>query len=160
VDVDPSLLVHNHLAEAIVNAVATHRPSLVLVGQRHEGAHPVLGGAGDAVAGTVPTPVGVLIGDAPRLSEVVLLETVAGAGEGDAVLASELAARVGRKGLVRRQSATHHELPVLDAGQLWILPGSFQAAVARATLPEGAAVLLVFDHAEAARHAERYGVTP
>jgi uncharacterized protein (DUF697 family) len=105
VDVDPQLLVHPAFAEGIVNVVAAHRLSFVLVGQRHASAHLVLGGAGEAVAASITTPVAIVLGDAGKLADVILVEPAVGldsSTDGGGGLAGELARRIGGKRVERR----------------------------------------------------------
>jgi Kef-type K+ transport system membrane component KefB len=150
VDVDPGLLVHPSLAEGIVNVVAEHEPSLVLVGQRTASAHPALGGIGEAVAASIPVPVVILLGEAQRISEVVLMEVdparavdANGNRSGAIAVANELAARIGGKNVTRRGASEETTLGDLRPGQLCIAPVDSWEVMAAADPPEGAALMMV-----------------
>jgi Kef-type K+ transport system membrane component KefB len=148
VDVDPALLVHTALAEGIVNVVAAQHPSFVLVGQRSASAHLVLGGPGEAVAASVVTPVAILVGDATRISEVVLVEADPKPdvrANGARALASELASRIGGKRVALRRAASAHDFSEAAPGQLWIAPHDAWQALSAADPPDGAAVMMVFN---------------
>ena len=152
VDVDPSLLVHTSLAEGIINIAAVQRPSLVLVGQRTASAHLALGSAGEAVAASITSPVAIVVGDAKRIVEVVLIESErpAGPGRDSAVaLAAELAARVGGKSVTVRpagQAAGQAQsFSDLAPGQLWIAPANSWQVLAAPDPPPGAALMMVLE---------------
>jgi hypothetical protein len=149
VDVDPGLLVHPSLAEGIINVVAEHEPSLVLVGQRTASAHPALGGIGEAVAASVPVPVAILLGEAERIGEVVLMQADPervvdgnGTGTGAIAVADALATRIGGKNVTRR-GASDKTLGDLRPGQLCIAPVDSWQVMAAVNPPEGAALMMV-----------------
>jgi hypothetical protein len=52
-DTDPALLVNSSLPEGVINIVAVHQPSLVLVTQRHASTGLMLGSSGEAVAARI-----------------------------------------------------------------------------------------------------------
>ena len=148
VDVDPGLLVHTSLAEGITNVAATQRPSFVLVGQRTASAHPALGGPGEAVAATITAPVGIVIGDAERIGDVVLVQTPGSdpsGGDGAVALASELAVRLGGKNVATRAVGQARSFSELTAGELWITPAHSWQVLAASDPPSGAALILVLE---------------
>jgi Kef-type K+ transport system membrane component KefB len=148
VDVDPKLLVDASLAEGIINVAAEQEPSFVLVGQRSASAHPALGGSGEAVAAAITTPVAILIGEAARIREVVLIDRGGEGvtnGKGPAGLAAELAARIGGKSVTVRSSGDTQSFQGLAPGQLWIAAADSGEVLAAADPPEGAVLMLVLD---------------
>ncbi len=52
-DTDPALLVNSSLPEGVINIVAVHQRSLVLVTQRHASTGLMLGSSGEAVAARI-----------------------------------------------------------------------------------------------------------
>jgi hypothetical protein len=152
VDVDPSLLVTTSLAEGVINVVAEQDPSLVVVGQRTAAANPALGGSGEAVAATVTVPVVILVGQAERIGEVVLVDAAAPSGEGGdgqtagaAAIAAELAARVGGKSVKHRSASDYSTLGDLRPGQLCIAPVDSWQVMAAQDPPPGAALMMVLE---------------
>jgi hypothetical protein len=148
VDVDPSLLVASSLAEGITNVVAAQEPSLVLVGQRSTAAHPALGGLGEAVAAAITPPVAIIVGDAQRIAEVVLLEAdhvPDQHGGGAVALAAELATRIGGKAVTRRPFGDADALDDLRPGQLCVAPADSWQLMAAPNPPAGAALMMVLE---------------
>jgi Kef-type K+ transport system membrane component KefB len=145
-DTDPALLVHGSLEEGVINIVATHHPSLVLITQRSASAAPALGTAGEAVAATSSSPVAIVIGDAAMIAEVQLVETHSSEAhrEDDAMgLAHELASRIGGKKMVHRRSS---ELPATDdlrSGQICVAAVTSWEMLAASEPPDGAALIFV-----------------
>ena len=148
-DVDPTLLVHTTFVDGIINDVAAQRPSFVLVGQRSRSAHLVLGGAGEAVAASITTPVAVVTGDVTRPTKVVLVEPEPSADPvpgSAAALASDLALRIGAKDLERRKTASTRDLSEAVPGQLWITHSeTWSEVVAGDDLPRGTALMTVLN---------------
>jgi hypothetical protein len=160
VDVDPSLLVSTSLAESIINVVAEQDPSLVLVGQRTAAAHPAFGGSGESVAASVTVPVVILIGEADRIGEVVLVEGdpqhPGDDGRSDAAaVAGDLAARIGGKGVKHRSVGDASALGDLRPGQLCIAPVDSWQVMATDDPPAGAALMMVLQAAPLVPHDER-----
>jgi hypothetical protein len=148
VDADPSLLVNSSFAEGIVNAVAQQEPSLVLVGQRSASAAPALGGAGETVASAIPSPVAIVVGEAEKIREVVLIEAQrpdGGERYGAAAIAAELAARIGGRRVIHRDGGDPTSFSDLTPGQLCIAPTKSWQALAASDPPEGAAAVMVLD---------------
>jgi hypothetical protein len=148
VDTDPAPLIHSSFAEGIVNAVAHREHSFVLVGQRSATATPALGGPGEAVAASIASPVAVVIGEVQKIREVVLVEDDPagdGARNGAAVVAAELAARIGGKSVTRRPAGEATPFSDLTPGQLCIAPTRSWQALAASDPPDGAAVVMVLD---------------
>jgi Kef-type K+ transport system membrane component KefB len=150
VDVDPSLLVTTSLAEGIINVVAEQDPSLVLVAQRTAAAHPALGGSGEAVAASVMVPVAILVGEAERIGEVVVMDSdTDGAGPGGrmgaAQVAVELATRIGGKSVQRRSPGDASTLGDLRPGQLCVAPVDSWQVLATKDPPAGAVLMMVLE---------------
>jgi Kef-type K+ transport system membrane component KefB len=157
VDVDPKLLVHTSLAEGIINVAAADQPSFVLVGQRSASAHPALGGSGESVAASITSPVAILIGDAARIGEVVLIDARDGqdSDQHDAVgLAAELAARIGGKKVIVHRAGDAPSFSDLAPGQLCIAPADSWRVLAATDPPDGAALMLVLNPPRSRRQSE------
>ena len=147
-DTDPSLLVHNSLAEGITNAAAVQQPSFVLVGQRVASESPALGSSAESVAAAIPTPVAILIGEATRIDEVQLIdaeESGHGHQRGASQLAAELAARIGGKNVTARHAADPPRRDDLRPGQLCIAPATSWQLLAASDPPKGAAMVFVLE---------------
>jgi len=148
VDADPALLVSSSFADGIVHAVAQEEPSLVLVGQRSASADPALGGVGEAVAGSIASPVVILVGEVEKIREVVLVDGQQADGPDGhdaAAIATELASRIGGNKVMRRQAGNSVPFSELSPGQLCIAPTKSWQALAASDPPEGAAVMMVLD---------------
>ncbi len=148
VDTNPMLLVHGSFAEGVVNAVTEQEPSFVLVGQSSASATPALGGPGEAVAASIAQPVAIVIGEAARIREVVLVETQQAAdrqSNGAVAIAAELAARIGGRHVRVRPAGDSPFFSDLRPGQLCIAPTNSWQALAASDPPNGAAVLMVHD---------------
>jgi hypothetical protein len=151
VDTDPRL-VHGSFAEGIVNAVAEHEPSFVLVGQHGASVAPALGGPGEAVAASIASPVAIVVGETEKIREVVLLDgqqPADGQAYGAAKIAAELAMRIGGKNVKVRPPGDPDDFSTLAPGQLAIAPTASWQALAAADPPPGAAVLMVLHPSQA-----------
>jgi hypothetical protein len=137
VDSDPGLITHGSFADGIVNAVAEQDPSFVLVGQGSGSDAPALGGPGEAVAASIVSPVAVLIGDADRIREVVLLD--------GSQLAAKLASRIGGKNVITRPAAEFEKVSELAPGQLAVAAAASWERLSASDPSRGAAVVMVFD---------------
>jgi hypothetical protein len=148
-DTDPALLVNSSLAEGLINVVAAQEPSLVMVGQKSITATPAFGSAGEAVAAAIPSPVVIVVGEATRIAEVVLIQTeVARAkAQGDKAvdLAGELATRIGGKNVTARQITGSTFVNNLRPGQVCIAPGNSWQVFVASDPPPGAALMIVLD---------------
>lgn len=145
-DTDPSLLVHGSLVEGVINTVAAHQPSLVLIGQRSASSALALGGAGEAVAAAVASPVAIVVGDATTIAGVELIETESPEVHHDRVasrLAEELALRIGGKDFVRHRVAELPSNSRLRPGQVSIAAVTSGEMLVASDPPEGAAVIFV-----------------
>ena len=153
VDTDPSLIVHGSFAEGIVNAVAEHEPSFVLVAQRRASANPAIGNAGEAVAASIDAPVGVVIGEVERLREVVLIDRAwhggvqraDGHADNEVTVATELARRIGGRNVTIRPGGDSESFGDVAPGQLWIAPTNSWQALLASDPPEGAALLMTVE---------------
>jgi Kef-type K+ transport system membrane component KefB len=148
VDTDPSFIVHGTFAEGIVNAVAEHEPSFVLIGQRRASVAPVLGSPAEAVAASIASPVAIVIGESERIHGVILLDGQPprdGSQSGAAGLAAELATRIGGKSLMTSPSGDPGSVSKIARGQLAIAPSTSLQALADIDPPEGAAFVMVLN---------------
>jgi hypothetical protein len=153
VDTDPSIIVHGSFAEGIINAVAEHEPSFVLVAQRRASPSPAVGSAGEAVAASIDAPVAVVIGEVDRIREVLLIDGASG-GEPQrdesqpktgVTMVTELARRIGGKNVTVRATGDSTSFADLTPGQLCIAPTSSWQALLASDPPEGAALLMTVE---------------
>jgi hypothetical protein len=136
---------------------AADQPSFVLVGQRSASAHPALGGSGESVAASITSPVAILMGDAARIGEVVLIDARDGqdSDQHDAVgLAAELAARIGGKKVIVHRAGDAPSFSDLAPGQLCIAPADSWRVLAATDPPDGAALMLVLNPPRSRRQSE------
>jgi Kef-type K+ transport system membrane component KefB len=148
IDSDPALLVHTSFAEGIINAVAVHQPSLVLITQRHVSAASALGSVGEAVAAAIPSPVAILVGETETIADVELLESGPRQDRHDTAaldLAAELASRIGGKDLTRRRVSELPDEDGLRAGQVSIAAVTSWEVLAASDPPDGAALVFVLE---------------
>jgi hypothetical protein len=134
----------------VINIVASHHPSLVLITQRSAAAAPALGTAGEAVAATIPSPVAIVIGEAPTIAEVQLVETHSAEEHRDQQslgLAEELAFRIGGKKLIRDRSSGLPSTDELRAGQICVAAVTSWEMLAASDPPRGAALIFVLEPA-------------
>jgi hypothetical protein len=92
--------------------------------------------------------VAIVIGEAPRIGEVVLIETDRPGepeGNGAVKLAAELAARIGGRSLTVRQTSPGQSFSDVSPGQLWIVPADSSHVLAASDPPDGAALMMVLD---------------
>jgi Kef-type K+ transport system membrane component KefB len=144
VDADPALIVDSSFANGVVNAAAQLEPSFVIVGQR-SASDPAFGGPGESVAASIPSPVAIMIGEAAKIREVLLVGAQRPADDGaheSVRIAAELAARVGGK---RVTTLPPGSVADLTPGQLCIAPVSSWDALAGSGPPSGAALLVVLE---------------
>jgi Kef-type K+ transport system membrane component KefB len=148
-DTDPALLVDSSLAEGVINAVAAQEPTFVLIGQRRVATASALGSPGETVAAAVSPPVAIVLGDATRIGEVVLIETErshdAAADDRAVELAGELAVRIGRRRFTQSRMKELPRSKELLRGQLGIASVTSWEMLAASDPPKGAALLLVLE---------------
>jgi Kef-type K+ transport system membrane component KefB len=155
VDTDPRLIVRGSFAEGIVNAVAEHEPSFVLVGQRSATTTPAVGGPGEAVAASIASPVAIIVGEIEKINDVVLLDghpPADGRPYGAAEIARELAARIGGKHVTTRTAGDSLPVGDLASGQLMIAPTASWQALAASDPPAGAAIVMVLEPPQPPTH--------
>jgi Kef-type K+ transport system membrane component KefB len=150
VDAESRLLVHDRsLAESVVNAATEARASFVLLGQPATDGGSPFGSAGETVAAALASPVGVLVGDAEAIEEVVLLrdeDAPAVAESGAETLTGEIAARLARAGAAIGETRANLEPSDLRPGQLCLVPeGRWEVMAQRFAPPHGTALLIVPD---------------
>jgi len=144
VDVDPTLMVGSSFAEGVVNAAAQLEPSFVIVGQRG-GTDPAFGGPGESIAASIPSPVAIMIGEAARIRQVLLVHAHESSNDDpyDSVgISAELASRVGGKSVTVVSPGLAADL---TPGQLCIAPAPSLDALASSDPPSGAALLVVLE---------------
>jgi Kef-type K+ transport system membrane component KefB len=147
VDTEPALFVHDSFEEGVVNAVAEHEPSFVLVGQTGGPGIPnVVYDKEEPLAASISGPLAIVVGEVERVRGVLLVEyprdADAPATDG-ARTAAELATRLGGKGVtvVRRDDPpTFSDLP---AGQLAVTALNSPEALRALDPPSGAGVVVV-----------------
>jgi hypothetical protein len=149
VDTEPRLMVHNALAEGILNAALAEGASLVLIGQRSAEAASALGTSAEAVAAATPVPVAILLGDLEDIKEVQLIRTD-GTRQGPAAanaarLAAEIAARVGGPNVPARKPDGPAWAAHLRPGQLCIAPAASWQLMAASEPPPGSAIVVALE---------------
>lgn len=149
IDAESRLLVHDSLAESVVNAATEARASLVIVGRPSTPGPSAFSSEGEAIAAALAAPVAILVGEAREIREVEVVrepERIDGGTFDADGLAIELA---------RRIAGTNVEVSDLDPeglaeprpGQLRVLPAtSWQLLAGAANPPDGAAVLILPDN--------------
>ncbi|HEX3737535.1 MAG TPA: cation:proton antiporter, partial [Solirubrobacterales bacterium] len=70
IDAESRLLVHDSLAESVVNVATENRASLVIVGRPSTPGPSPFASTGEAIAAALAAPVAILVGDAERIREV------------------------------------------------------------------------------------------
>jgi hypothetical protein len=142
-------MVHNALAEGILNAALAEGASLVLIGQRSAEAASALGTSAEAVAAATPVPVAILLGDLEDIKEVQLIRTD-GTRQGPAAanaarLAAEIAARVGGPNVPARKPDGPAWAAHLRPGQLCIAPAASWQLMAASEPPPGSAIVVALE---------------
>ncbi len=149
VDAESKLLVHDSLAESIVNVATETSASLIILGRPSTPGASAFGSEGEAIASALAAPVAILIGEARRISEVEVVREAEGGpgGNFDADgLAIDLARRIGGSAVEVTDLAAGEVQP-LRAGQLRLLPAnSWQLLAGAANPPAGAAILILPDN--------------
>jgi Kef-type K+ transport system membrane component KefB len=148
IDAESKLLVHDSLAESIVNVATENRASLVIVGRPSTPGASAFGSTGEAIAAALAAPVAILVGEAARIAEVEVVRepehVVSGSFDADD-LAIDLGRRIGGTS-VEVSDLDAEALGELRPGQLRLLPAtSWQLLAGAANPPAGAAVLIVPD---------------
>ncbi len=144
IDAEPRLLVHDSLAESVVNTATEARATMVILGRPSvPGASP-FGSDGEVIAAGLPVPVAILVGNATRIREVEVVRPDRDwTGGGDDELALDIARRVaGTSVRVTEPGAERLERP--RAGQLRIVEATSWELLAGASEPdtEGAVLIL------------------
>ncbi len=149
IDAESRLLVHDSLAESVVNAATEARASLVLIGRPSTPGPSAFGSEGEAIAAALAAPVAILVGEASAIREVEVVrepERIAGGAFDADGLAIDLARRIGGTG-VEVSDLDPEALHELRPGQLRLLPAtSWQLLAGAANPPEGAVVLILPDN--------------
>jgi hypothetical protein len=149
IDAEPRLMVHTGLAEGILNAAVAEQASFVLIAQRSAKAASALGTTAEAVAAASPIPVAILLGNAPEITNVELIEPdgsdigVAGA---DALrVAGEFAARLAGSKLRTRLLSDGDWQPEARDGQLYVVPAKAWQLLTSADPAQGSAIVIVLE---------------
>ncbi|HEY5054471.1 MAG TPA: cation:proton antiporter, partial [Solirubrobacterales bacterium] len=149
IDAESRLLVHDSLAESVVNVATETRASLIILGRPSTPGASAFGSEGEAIASALAAPVAILVGEATRIREVEVVREAEGGpgGNFDADgLATDLARRIGGAsvGITDLEPEGAQEL---RPGQLRLLPAnSWQLLAGAANPPAGAAVLILPDN--------------
>jgi len=149
VDAESRVLVHDSLAESVVNVATEARASLVIVGRRQAPGASAFGDEGETIAAGLAVPVAILVGEATSIHDVEVAREAAdhAGGNFDADgLAADLARRIGGTAveLADSEPETLPEPP--RPGQLRVLPAnSWQLLAGAAQPPPGAALLILPD---------------
>jgi Kef-type K+ transport system membrane component KefB len=148
VDAEPHLLVHQALAEGVVNVATESRASLVLLGVADAAGSSPFGSEAEAIAAGLPVPLAVLVGTEPTVREVEVVRE-ADDHPGGAFDAGGLAIDLGRRIAGAAVEAADLGPAALESpapGVLRIMPAtSWQLAAGTADPRQGSAVLLLPD---------------
>jgi hypothetical protein len=148
VDAESRLLVHDSLAESVVNVATENRASLVIVGRPSTPGPSPFASTGEAIAAALAAPVAILVGEARQIREVEVVrepDHVAGTFAADGI-AIELGRRIGGTS-VEVSDLDPEALEELRPGQLRLLPAtSWQLLAGTDDPPAGSAVLIVPDN--------------
>jgi nucleotide-binding universal stress UspA family protein len=143
VDADPQLVVDRSLADGVVHAASSGAASLVLVVERERHVAPALGSWAEAVAGAAPAPVAMVRGTTEAITDVRILDAPPGAASPSAfALTRELAGRVGRSGVARRDDRNGRWPDDLGGG-VAIAPVASWELLAEVPTPRTGALVLV-----------------
>lgn len=149
IDAESRLLVHDSLAESILNAATESRASLVLLGQSTTPGASAFSSEGETIAAALAAPVAILVGKASGIREVEVVREPESIDKGtfDADgLAIELARRIAGTS-VEVSDLGGEALAEPRPGQLRLLPAtSWQLLAGTADPPDGAAVLILPDN--------------
>jgi Kef-type K+ transport system membrane component KefB len=149
IDAESRLLVHDSLAESVVNVATEAGASLVIVGRPTTPGPSAFGSEGEAIAAALAAPVAILVGEASAIREVEVVrepERIAGGTFDADGLAIDLARRIGGAG-VEVRDLDPEALRELRPGQLRLLPAtSWQLLAGAADPPDGAVVLILPDN--------------
>jgi hypothetical protein len=149
VDTEPSLLIHNSFEEGVVNAVAEHEPSFVLIGLAcADELHTVVDNRGETIARSITEPLAVIVGNVERIKGVTLFEShVPEKQQNDAInIASEIATRLGGKGVSVGNWDGPATMSDMVPGQIGVTALAFHKELRLIDPPPGAAVVVVLRH--------------
>jgi hypothetical protein len=149
VDAEPHLLVHQGLAEGVVNLATESRATLVILGAAETAGTSPFGSDAEAIAAGLAVPVAVLLGSEPAVREVEVVREPDDGAAGGAFDAGGLAVDLGRRiaGIaVEAADLGPATLESPPAGVLRIMPAtSWQLAAGTADASSRSAVLLLPD---------------
>jgi Kef-type K+ transport system membrane component KefB len=147
VDTEPSLLIHESFSEGVINAVAEHEPSFVLIGLASaDELHAVVENLGELIARSIAEPLAVIVGNVERITDVVLFESqdVPDTQQNDgANIASEIATRIGGKAVSAVYGDGPATLSNMVPGQIGVAALAFDRDLSSLDPPPGAAVVVV-----------------
>jgi hypothetical protein len=150
VDTEPSLLIHDSFQEGVVNAVAEHEPSFVLMGLASaDELHAVVDHRGQAIARSIAEPIAVVVGNVERITGVTLFEShnAPDTQENDgAQIASEIAARIGGKAVSVVYGDGPATMSNMVPGQIGVTALPFHRDLRSVDPPPGSAVVVVLSH--------------
>ena len=149
IDAESRLLVHDSLAESVVNVATEARASLVILGRRRAPGASAFGSEGEAIAAGLSVPVAILVGEATDIHEVEVVREAAdhAGGNFDADgLAADLARRIAGTAVELADFEPATAPPPPHSGQLRLLPAnSWQLLAGAPDPPAGAALLILPD---------------
>jgi Kef-type K+ transport system membrane component KefB len=147
VDIEPSLLIHDSFEEGVVNAVAEHEPSFVLMGfATEDGLDTVVDGRGEAIARSIAAPLAVVVGNPEGIKGVVLFESLlapATQQDGDSQMASEIASRLGGRAVSVQSQNDYARMADMLPGDIAVTVLGRPENLSSINPPPGVALLLV-----------------
>jgi hypothetical protein len=149
VDTEPSLLIHNSFEEGVINAVAEHEPSFVLIGLARAELHTVVDNRGESIARSITEPLAVIVGNVERITGVMLFESqdVPDTQQNDGVnIASEVATRLGGKAVSVVCGDGPATMSNMVPGQIGVTALALHRDLRSVDPPPGAAVVVVLRH--------------
>lgn len=148
IDAEPRLLVHDSLAESVVNLATETRASLVVIGRPSSPGTSPFGDAGEAIAAAMAAPVAILVGEAKSIREVEVVREAddhpGGTFDADG-LAIDLARRIAGTS-IEISDLEPQLLTGAHPGRLRIVPAtSWQLLAGTAEPPTDGAILILPD---------------
>jgi hypothetical protein len=149
IDVEPHLLVHDALADSVVNAATEGRASLVVLGASTSADASPFGSDAEAITAGLAAPVAVLLGSGAEPREVEVVREPQDRPSGSVFDADGLAVDLGRRiagAAVETGDLVPESLEAPRPGLLRIMPAtSWQLLAGTAEPGSSSAVLLLLD---------------
>jgi Kef-type K+ transport system membrane component KefB len=145
IDAEPRLLVHDSLAESVVNLATETRASLVIIGRPSSPGTSPFGDVGEAIAAAMAAPVALLVGEAELIRGVEVVREAddrpGGPFDADG-LAIDLARRIGGTS-IQISDLEPQLLAGPQPGRLQIVPATSWQLLAGTTEPAGDGAILI-----------------